>query len=45
VARARRGTQFDPAVVDLFCEAPEVMVGLDAVTGFEALIEAEPGLR
>ena len=46
VARARRGTHFDPLVVDLFCEAaPDVLTGLDAVAEFEALIEAEPGLR
>jgi HD-GYP domain-containing protein (c-di-GMP phosphodiesterase class II) len=45
VARARRGTHFDPAVVDLFCDAvPEVLAGLEAVAEFQALIEAEPGL-
>ena len=46
VARSRRGTQFDPEVVDLFCElAPDVLAGLDAVAEFEVLIWAEPGLR
>jgi HD-GYP domain-containing protein (c-di-GMP phosphodiesterase class II) len=46
VARARRGTHFDPQVVDLFCDtAPDVLAGLDAVAEFDALIEAEPGLR
>lgn len=46
VARARRGTQFDPELVDLFCGAAhEVLADLDAMAELEALIEAEPGLR
>jgi HD-GYP domain-containing protein (c-di-GMP phosphodiesterase class II) len=46
VAQARRGKQFDPAVVDLFCAAaPEVLADMDAVAESTALIEAEPGLR
>ena len=46
VARSRRGTHFEPGVVDLFCaEAPAVLADLDAVAELEALIEAEPGLR
>jgi HD-GYP domain-containing protein (c-di-GMP phosphodiesterase class II) len=46
VARARRGKQFDPEVVDLFCAtAGEVLAGMDAVAECTALIEAEPGLR
>jgi HD-GYP domain-containing protein (c-di-GMP phosphodiesterase class II) len=46
LARARRGTQFDPAVVDAFCGAAgEVLIGLDAVTDWNALIEREPGLQ
>jgi HD-GYP domain-containing protein (c-di-GMP phosphodiesterase class II)/DNA-binding CsgD family transcriptional regulator len=45
VARARRGKQFDPAVVDLFCaSAGEVLAGMDALAESAALIEAEPGL-
>ena len=46
VARARRGTHFDPEVVDLFCGAAhKVLSDLDAMAELEALIEAEPGLR
>ena len=46
LARARRGTQFDPAVVDAFCGAArEVLAGLEAVTDWDALIEREPGLQ
>lgn len=46
VARARRGTHFDPAVVDVFCAAVgDVLVGIDARPEWEALIEAEPGLQ
>ena len=46
VAQARRGTQFDPGLVDLFCAAArEVLADLDAMAELEALIEAEPGLR
>src|SRR6266568_502798 len=45
VARARRGTHFDPEVVDLFCGAArDVLADMDAVAEFGALIEAEPGL-
>ncbi len=46
VARARRGTHFDPGVVDLFCgTAREVLADMDALAEFGTLIEAEPGLR
>jgi HD domain len=46
VARARRGTHFDPAVVDLFCgTARDVLADLDAGAELGALVEAEPGLR
>jgi HD-GYP domain-containing protein (c-di-GMP phosphodiesterase class II) len=46
VARERRGTQFDPAIVDVFCaEAPELFDDLDAVTTWPAVIEAEPALE
>jgi HD-GYP domain-containing protein (c-di-GMP phosphodiesterase class II) len=45
VARARRGSQFDPEVVDLFCRsAPEVLADLEAFPECEKLIDAEPGL-
>jgi HD-GYP domain-containing protein (c-di-GMP phosphodiesterase class II) len=45
VARARRGTQFDPDLVDVFCaEAPSLFAALDAVTSWDAVIAAEPAL-
>jgi hypothetical protein len=46
VARARRGTHFDPKVVRVFCGAAhDVLTDLDAVAELGALVEAEPGLR
>jgi HD-GYP domain-containing protein (c-di-GMP phosphodiesterase class II) len=46
VARARRGTQFDPAVVDAFCVAPdELLSDLDTVGDWNDLIGSEPGLQ
>ena len=46
VARRRRGTQFDPALVDIFCaEATELLAGLDDTTTWDTLIDAEPALR
>ncbi len=45
VARERSGTQFDPAIVDLFCaSAPDIFEELDSVTTWEAVMAAEPGL-
>ena len=45
VAQARRGTQFDPGLVDLFRgEAAGLFEQLDSVTGWEAVMAAEPGL-
>jgi HD-GYP domain-containing protein (c-di-GMP phosphodiesterase class II)/DNA-binding CsgD family transcriptional regulator len=46
VARERSGTQFDPALVDVFCaEAPTLFTDVDAVTTWPAVIEAEPALE
>jgi HD-GYP domain-containing protein (c-di-GMP phosphodiesterase class II)/DNA-binding CsgD family transcriptional regulator len=46
VARDRSGTQFDPALVDVFCsEAPTLLGDIDAVTTWPAVIEAEPALE
>jgi HD-GYP domain-containing protein (c-di-GMP phosphodiesterase class II) len=46
VARDRRGTQFDPALVDLFCrEAPALLHDLDQVSNWETVIAAEPQLN
>jgi HD-GYP domain-containing protein (c-di-GMP phosphodiesterase class II) len=45
VARQRRGTQFDPAIVDLFAaEAPMLYVGLDDASTWDAVMTAEPAL-
>ena len=45
VARQRRGTQFDPAIVDLFVSrAAAVFAGLDEVSNWAAVIDAEPAL-
>jgi HD-GYP domain-containing protein (c-di-GMP phosphodiesterase class II) len=44
-ARARSGSEFDPALVELFCqEAPILFAGLDAATHWDAVIAAEPSL-
>ena len=46
VARDRRGTQFDPDLVDCFCRsATDLLDGLDDGSSWHAVIEAEPGLR
>ena len=46
VARRRRGTQFDPTLVDRLCLEPERMLsGLEAATSWDELIDAEPALR
>jgi HD-GYP domain-containing protein (c-di-GMP phosphodiesterase class II) len=45
VARQRRGSQFDPDVVDLFtAEAPGIFDDLDSAGSWETVIAAEPGL-
>ena len=46
VARARRGTQFDPALVDLFCSvAPEVLRDRAEEDDWQAVIADDPALR
>src|SRR4051794_19630636 len=46
VARERSGTQFDPELVELFCDDAEMLMsGLDAATGWDAVIAAEPSLE
>ena len=46
VARERRGTQFDPQVVDIFAaEAASMFAGLDEVDSWDAVIGAEPALE
>src|SRR4051794_31921200 len=45
VARERSGTQFDPALVELFCdEAPQLFDELDALASWDGVIGAEPAL-
>ena len=45
VARQRRGTQFDPRIVDLFvAEAPALCADLDEARTWDAVIGAEPAL-
>jgi HD-GYP domain-containing protein (c-di-GMP phosphodiesterase class II) len=42
-ARRHRGADFDPGVVDLFCEhASRVLDGLDEAAEWEAILDAEP---
>jgi HD-GYP domain-containing protein (c-di-GMP phosphodiesterase class II) len=46
VARARSGTQFDPALVECLCDgARELLAPLADATSWDAVIEAQPGLR
>ena len=46
VARERSGTQFDPALVELFCaDAAAVLDGIDSITAWPAVIGAEPALE
>ena len=43
VARARRGTQFDPELVDLFCAcATELFDEIEQVTSWDALMDRRP---
>ena len=46
VARERSGTQFDPDLVDAFCEhAPMVLTELDETSSWDAVIASEPSLE
>lgn len=46
IARSRRGRQFDPALVDVFCaNASDVLDGVEVLPEWEALIEGEPRLQ
>ena len=45
-ARVRSGSEFDPALVDLFCaEAPTLFHDLDTATHWDTVIAAEPSLE
>ena len=46
VARERSGSQFDPALVDVFCvDAPLLFSEIDSLTAWPAVIDAEPALE
>ena len=45
VARARRGRQFDPALVDTFCANADEVLGDPAEADWHAFIAAEPALQ
>jgi HD-GYP domain-containing protein (c-di-GMP phosphodiesterase class II) len=46
VARERSGTQFDPSVVECFCDtADELLAPLSDTTTWDDVISAQPGLR
>jgi HD-GYP domain-containing protein (c-di-GMP phosphodiesterase class II) len=45
IARRHRGTQFDPAAVDLFCEhAADLLDSLDQASGWDVILDTEPPL-
>jgi HD-GYP domain-containing protein (c-di-GMP phosphodiesterase class II) len=45
LARRRRGKQFDPRLVSVFCEhADSILAGLDSQNTWEVVIRAEPAL-
>jgi HD-GYP domain-containing protein (c-di-GMP phosphodiesterase class II) len=45
VARERSGTQFDPELVEVFCDrAPMLFSDLDGATSWDLVIDAEPSL-
>jgi HD-GYP domain-containing protein (c-di-GMP phosphodiesterase class II) len=45
VARERSGTQFDPDLVDMFCQqAPLIFGDLDAANSWDLVIDSEPSL-
>ena len=46
MARQRRGTQFDPELVDLFCaQANYILAGIEEPNSSRFVLAAEPGLR
>jgi HD-GYP domain-containing protein (c-di-GMP phosphodiesterase class II) len=45
MARDRRGTQFDPALVDCFCDhAEEILADLDTLSAWDEVIALDPSL-
>lgn len=46
VARERRGSEFEPGLVDLFCEqAPELLKEVAATASWDAVVADQPALR
>ena len=46
VAQERRGSEFDPRLVDLFCaDAPQLLEEVAAATSWDSVVAAEPALR
>jgi HD-GYP domain-containing protein (c-di-GMP phosphodiesterase class II) len=46
VASEGSGSEFDPGVVEVFCEqAPHLLAGLDAATSWDVVLAAEPSLQ
>jgi HD-GYP domain-containing protein (c-di-GMP phosphodiesterase class II) len=45
VARARRGTQFDPEVVDAFCSEPAAALGESTNRDLHVIVAEEPALQ
>ncbi|MFN2588646.1 MAG: HD domain-containing phosphohydrolase [Actinomycetota bacterium] len=46
MARGRRATQFDPHLVDVFCdEATNILEAIEEVGSWNIVVAAEPGLR
>lgn len=46
MAQQRRGTQFDPELVDLFCgEAKEILAAIEEAKSWNLVLAAEPGLQ
>ena len=45
IARRHAGSQFDPALADLFCDrAPDLLDGLDQASSWDAILDTEPEL-
>ncbi|NNH72348.1 HD domain-containing protein [Nocardia uniformis] len=45
IARRHRGGEFDPTLVDLFCDhAPAILDGMAEAADWDAILDAEPGL-
>ncbi len=46
MAQQRKGTQFDPELVDVFCaHAEDILAGIEEPNSWSVVLAAEPGLR